>query len=159
MKYAVNENVIHCRNGVSIIVNVTEMGGRQYFVIHALRGDGENIYVPVEASDSIIRPVMNGEEADTVLNKIKDIKLEFNSNTKQRRDAYKRRLGSGNVDDIAYLFRQYCLYKNNPDEVKLGPSDIDMLAYASTIFLDELALSYNQDRESVEEYIKTKLAL
>ena len=90
MKYAVNENVVHCRNGVSIIVNVTEMGGREYFVIHALRGDNENIYVPVATSDSIIRPVMSVAEADKILEELKNIQLEYNSNTKQRRDGYKK---------------------------------------------------------------------
>ena len=157
MKYAVNENVVHCRNGVSIIVNVTEMGGRQYFVIRALRGDNENIYVPVESSDNIIRSIMTSEEADTVLNGIKNVQLEYNPNTKQRRDGYKRRLSSGKVDDIAYLFKQLYLYKVCNGEVKLGPSDIDMLTYAYNIFLDELAISYNQDRNDIEEFIKSKM--
>ncbi len=157
MKYAVNENVVHCRNGVSIIVNVTEMGGREYFVIRALRGDNENIYVPVATSDNIIRPVMTVEEADIVLKELKDIHLEYNSNTKQRRDGYKKRLGSGDVKDIAFLFRQYELYKSNPGNAKLGPSDLDMLSYASNIFLDELALSYNQDRDKIEEFVNNKI--
>ena len=157
MKYAVNENVVHCRNGVSIIVNVTEMGGREYFVIHALRGDNENIYVPVATSDSIIRPVMSVAEADKILEELKNIQLEYNSNTKQRRDGYKKRLGSGDVRDIAFLYRQHDLYISRPGEAKLGPSDLDMLSYASNIFLDELALSYNQDRDKIEEFVKNKI--
>lgn len=157
MNYKIGENVIHCRNGVSTILSMKEMGEREYFVIRALRGDNENIYVPVIGSENIIRPVMSVEEADKLLHSLVDIEKEFNPNTKQRRDAYKRRLGSGSVLDIAYLYRQKWLYEQYPDNVKLGPSDIDMLDYASNILLDELVLTYNVDRDKIEEFVLTKI--
>ena len=157
MKYEIGDKVIHCRNGVSTIVGLTEMGGRNYFVIHALRGDNENIYVPVIGSENIVRPVMSIKEADDLLHGLASIEKEFNPNTKQRRDAYKRRLGSGNVLDIAYLYRQKCLYEKHPEDVKLGPSDIDMLEYASNILLDELSLTYNVERDKIEEIVVSKI--
>ena len=157
MIHQIGDNVIHCRNGVSTIIGTTEMGERQYFVIRALRGDNENIYVPIIGSQNIIRSIMTVEEADKLLHDLATIEKEFNSNTKQRRDAYKRRLGSGNVLDIAYLYRQKCLYAQYPENVKLGPSDIDMLEYASNILLDELALTYNTDRDKIEELILPKI--
>lgn len=157
MKYEIGDKVIHCRNGVSTIVGLTEMGGRNYFVIHALRGDNENIYVPVIGSENIVRPVMSIKEADDLLHGLASIEKEFNPNTKQRRDAYKRRLGSGNVLDIAYLYRQKCLYEKYPEDVKLGPSDIDMLEYASNILLDELSLTYNVERDKIEEIVVSKI--
>ena len=157
MIYEIGDKVIHCRNGVSTIVGTTEMGERQYFVIHALRGDNENIYVPFIGSENIVRPVMTVEQADQLLHDLASIEKEFNPNTKQRRDAYKRRLGSGSVLDIAYLYRQKRLYEDFPENVKLGPSDIDMLEYASNILLDELSLTYNVERDKVEEYIIPKI--
>ena len=157
MKYEIGDKVIHCRNGVSTIVGLARMGERDYFVIHALRGDNENIYVPVIGSENIIRSVMNVEQADELLHSLASIAKEFNPNTKQRRDAYKRRLGSGNVLDIAYLYRQKWLYEKYPEDVKLGPSDIDMLEYASNILLDELTLTYNVDRDKVEAIVVAKI--
>lgn len=157
MKYEIGDKVIHCRNGVSTIVGTAKMGERDYFVIHALRGDNENIYVPEIGSENIIRPVMKIEEADELLHSLASIKKEFNPNTKQRRDAYKRRLSSGSVLDIAYLYRQKWLYEKYPDDVKLGPSDIDMLEYASNILLDELALTYKVDRDKVEAVVIAKI--
>ena len=158
MSYCLDQRVIHCRNGVSTIVGTTKMGDRDYFIIHALRGDKENIYVPVIGAENIIRPVMDADVADKLLKELKKIELEFNTNTKQRRDAYKKRLSSGKVEDIAYLFRQYCLYNEFPDRVKLGPTDIEMLSYASNIFLDELSLTYNVERDKIEEIVKKKIA-
>ena len=157
MKHEIGDKVIHCRNGVSTITETREMGGRQYFVIRALRGDNENIYVPIIGSENIIRTIMNIDEADQLLHSLASIEKEFNSNTKQRRDAFKRRLGSGNVIDIAYLYRQKCLYEQYPENVKLGPSDMDMLEYASNILLDELSLTYNVERDKVEEFITPKI--
>lgn len=157
MNYKIGDHVIHCRNGVSTILGTKEMGEREYFVIRALRGDNENIYIPVIGSENIVRPVMSVEEADKLLHGLVSIEKEFNPNTKQRRDAFKKRLGSGNVLDIAYLYRQKWLYEQYPDNVKLGPSDIDMLEYATNILLDELALTYNVERDKVEELIISKI--
>ena len=133
------------------------MAEREYFVIRAIRGDSENIYVPMIGSENIIRPVMTSKEADKLLKSLADIKKEFNPNTKQRRDAFKRRLGSGKVEDIAYLYRQYWLFTQYPEDVKLGPSDIDMLEYATNILLDELAISYEVDRDKVGEFVVKKI--
>ena len=157
MRYLVGDKVVHCRNGVSTIVEERLMGEREYYVIRAIRGDGENIYVPVVGSENIVRPVMSTEAADALLHSLVNIVKEFNPNTKQRRDGYKRRLSSGKVEDIAYLYRQNWLYAQEPETVKLGPSDIEMLNYASNILLDELALTYQVDRDKVEEYILPKI--
>ena len=157
MKYSLEEKVIHCRNGVSTILNVVNIGDREYYLIRALRGDGENIYVPIVGCENIIRPIMDISSADSLLSSLKDLEKEFNPNTKQRRDAYKRKLASGNIQDIAYLYRQYYLYNKNPENIKLGPADIDMLEYATTILLDELALTYQVDRENVGDLVIQKI--
>ena len=157
MKYALEEKVIHCRNGVSTILSEVKIGDREYYLIRAARGDGENIYVPIVGCENIIRPIMDSLSADQLLSSLRTIEKEFNPNTKQRRDAYKRRLSSGNVNDIAYLYRQYYLYNKNPENVKLGPADIDMLEYATNILLDELALTYQVDREHVDKLVVDKI--
>ena len=155
--YEIGEKIIHCRNGVSTIVAMKEMGDRQYFVIHATRGEKENIYVPVIGHENIIRPIMDKKEADKLLHSLAAIGKEFNPNTKQRRDAYKRKLNSGNVEDIAYLFRQKNLYEQYPEDVKLGAADIEMLEYASNMLLDELAITYSLDREKTEKIVLSKI--
>ena len=157
MKYALGDKVIHCRNGVSTIVNETVMGEREYYVIRALRGDQENIYVPKIGCENIIRPIMNENQADELLNSLKDCQREFNPNTKQRRDAFKRRLSSGDPNDIAYLYRQYYLYMRFPEGIKLGPADVDMLEYATNILLDELSITYNVSRDDIERIVIKKI--
>lgn len=159
--FEINQSVIHCREGLSTIVSISNINGKDYFLVSANNSNGETIYVPVDSANNIIRPILSNKEADEVLKFIKGIKKEFNTNTKQRRDAYKRRLASGDVKDIAYLYRQLYFYNKiggeNNTEIKLGPVDIEMLSYAKDMLLDEFAISYKVDRENIEEYIEKRI--
>ena len=159
--FKINDSVIHCREGLSVIVGSKDMNGKEYFLVSVKHNSGETIYVPVDTASSIIRPLMNKKEADSLLSFIKKIKKEFNTNTKQRRDAYKRRLSSGDVKDIAYLYKQLYFYNliggENNTEIKLGPVDIDMLSYAENMLLDELSITYSIPREEIKAFVEKKI--
>ena len=159
--FKINDSVIHCREGLSTIIAMNNMNGRDYFLVRTNQAAAETIYVPVETANNIIRPIMNEKEADSILKYIKGIEKEFNTNTKQRRDAYKRRLASGDVKEIAYLYRQlyfyYLIGGENNEEIKLGPVDIDMLSYAKNMLLDELAISYKVERADVEGFVESRI--
>ena len=159
--FKINESVVHCREGLSTILSVSSINGKDYFLVRTHQASGETIYVPVETANNIIRPILSSTEADEVLKYIKSIKKEFNNNTKQRRDAYKRRLSSGDVNDIAYLYRQLYFYNliggENNEEIKLGPVDIEMLSYAKNMLLDEFAISFKVDRNEIEQFIEDRI--
>ena len=160
--FSVNDSVIHCREGLSTIIGSKQMNGKEYFLVRVNRISGETFYVPVDSANSIIRSIMSINEADLILKYIKGIDKDFNSNTKQRRDAYKRRLSSGDVKDIAYLYRQLYFYDemggDENTEVKLGPVDLDMLCYARDMLLDELTITYQQPREAIAQYIEKRIS-
>lgn len=160
--FKINESVIHCREGLSTIISVSAINGKDYFLVKTHQASAETIYVPVDTAENIIRPILDQKAADEILKYIKGIEKEFNSNTKQRRDAYKRRLSSGDVKDIAYLYRQLYFYNliggENNEEIKLGPVDIDMLSYAKNMLLDEFALSYKVDRAEIESFIEKRIS-
>ena len=160
--FKINDSVIHCREGLSTIVAINNMNGKDYFLVSVNRNSGETIYVPVDTANNIIRPLMNKKEADDLLLFIKKIKKDFNSNTKQRRDAYKKKLSSGDVKEIAYLYRQLYFYEKiggeNNTEIKLGPVDIDMLEYAQNMLMDEFAITYNVKRDEVKGFIEKRIS-
>ena len=153
------QQIIHCRDGLGVVVDETVIAENGYFVVRTTRGGVENIYVPKSRAESIIRPVMSVEEANELILYIKNLDIEFNPNTKQRRDALKRRLGSGDVHDIANLFKQLYLYKEcNDGSIKFGPVDLDMLEYASKNLLDELSITFDIGRNEIEEEIYRRIA-
>lgn len=156
--YKIGQQVIHCRDGLAVVVGSTNMADKDYYVVKTIRGSGENIYVPVDRADQIIRFLMSEKEADQLVAYIKTIPMEFNPNTKQRRDAIKKRLLSGDIKDGAYLLKQLFFFKEQNDgSIKYGALDIDMLSFASNNLLDEFAISYNIDRDKIEEFIFNKI--
>ena len=161
MNYKVGDRVVHAREGLSTIMSTTVIGGNEYFVVVSDKGDRENIYVLKSRTENIIRPIMSSEESQKVIEYMKSVNAEFLSNTKQRRDLYRKKLLSGNVLDLAYLSRQlyfYNYYNANGQVVKLGPTDLQMLKDAEKILFDEFAISFDVDREElpkkIEELIK-----
>ena len=161
MEYKINDRVVHAREGLSTITNITTMMDREYYVVVADKGDRENIYVLKERTENIIRPIMTLEEGMKVVEYMKSVKAEFISNTKQRRDQYRKRLLSGNVLDLAYLSRQlyfFNYYNSHGQVVKLGPTDLQMLKDAEKVLFDELALSFEVEREIVDQKIAELLA-
>lgn len=156
--YQIGQQVIHCRDGLAVVVGSTNMADKDYYIVKTVRGSGENIYVPVDRADQIIRFLMSEKEADKLVAYIKTIPLEFNPNTKQRRDAIKKRLLSGDINDCAYLFKQLFFFKTaNDGSIKYGALDVDMLSFASNNLLDEFAISYNVDRDQIEEFVFNKI--
>lgn len=152
--------VVHCRDGLARVNDTTIMGDKQYFIVHLLKGDSDNIYVPYDRASSIIRNLMTKEEANEVIQYMKTVELEYNSNTKQRRDSLKRRLVSGNINDVAFLFKQLYFYKakNENGTIKFGPVDLDMLNFANDNLLDEFAIVYGIDRNVIGPYIYDQLS-
>lgn len=157
MSFKINDQVMHCRDGLSTIVSSTKIGEIEYFLIRANVPNSSTIYVPVLKADIIIRKVMNEKEADNLLKEGKKISKEFNPNTKQRRDSFKKKLNSGKVEDMLYLFMQRILYTQFPEDVKLGPVDLDMLNYANNFLMTEFSISYNIDRDKIEDFVIKKL--
>ena len=152
------QQVVHCRDGLAVITDETVVSDKEYFIVKTIRGGGENIYVSKERARNIIRPIMDPTTADELLEYAKTIDIEYNSNTKQRRDGLKRRLSSGDVKDVIFLFKQLYFYKTIQDgSIKYGPVDLDMLQFATNNLLDELSITYQKDRDQIEEFVYKKL--
>ena len=161
-QFLVDQTVIHKREGLAKIVSTALIGDKQYYLLKAARGDGETIYVPGDSTATIIRPVMNVDEAQEVLDYMASVQMEYTSNTKQRRDFYKRLLNSGETQDIAFLTMQLRIYElsnhdsENPD-MKLGLMDIDILSKADNILMEEFALTFDKGRDDIKEFIFKKI--
>ena len=161
MSYKINDRVVQSRDGLATIKDITTIAGNEYFVIVSDKGDRENIYVLTSRTENIIRPIMSEEESTAVINYMKTVKAEFISNTKQRRDQYRRRLLSGNVYDLAYLSCQlyfFNYYNAHGQLVKLGPTDLQMLKDAESVLFDEFAISLGVSREKIADKVASLLS-
>lgn len=159
-EYKVNQQVMHFREGLSLISEVKDLEGVQYFIVSPLHEGGEKIYVPIERADAVLRPIISMQEVEELVGFMASVKPEYFSNTKQRRDVFKRRLGSGDIHDLAYLSMLLYFFRH-PEEVetpvKFGPADIEMLKYATRTLYDELAIALDVERDKVEEVVIQKI--
>ena len=157
-QFVKGQQVVHCRDGLAVIVDETIISEKEYFVVKTIRGGGENIYVFKERAENIIRPIMDQKMANDLFEYAKTVEVEYNSNTKQRRDSLKRRLSSGDVKDIVFLVKQLYFFRNKNDgSIKYGPVDLDMLQFATNNFFDELAITFQKPRDDMEEFVYKKL--
>ena len=160
--FQVNDVVVHYRDGVSVITDTVMMGDCEYFAIRAKRVGDVSIYVPVLNAINIIRKVMTKDEALKLLEYMNNLPELYITNTKQRRDEFKKRLASGNIEDIAFLTKMYILFKHNcfvTENVKFGPMDLEMLKDAYNRLYDEFAESFNINREKVHDFVVSKINL
>lgn len=158
VQFVKGQQVVHCRDGLAVIVDETIISEKEYFVVKTIRGGGENIYVSKERAENIIRPIMDQKMANDLFEYAKTVEVEYNSNTKQRRDSLKRRLSSGDVKDIVFLVKQLYFFRNKNDgSIKYGPVDLDMLQFATNNFFDELAITFQKPRDDMEEFVYKKL--
>lgn len=158
--FKVNDVVVHYRNGVSTITSVVVLEGKEYFILKAKRVSDVSSYIPVDNASQVIRPVMDTENADAIILYMRDIEPNFNPNTKQRRDDYKRRLASGNILDIAYLVRHLYLYKTAtdlPEKVRFGQVDFDILESARNMLYDEFCITYDCPEEKIDEFVVERM--
>lgn len=154
--YCLNQKVIHCREGLCFIFDETTINGNDYFVVKSVTGNGENIYILKNRTENIIRPIMDKKAAQAVIKYMNECEAEFFSNTKQRRDIYKKKLSSGNVLDLAFLAKQLFLFhylNAHGTLVKLGPTDIEMLEAAHKILFDEFSLVFNINYENIQNFL------
>ena len=158
--FKVKDKVVHFREGLSYIEKETSFNDTDYFVIKIMREGGESIFVPKDKADAVVRHLIPAKDVDELIVFIRTIEPEYVTNTKQRRDNFKRKLTSGDIKDLAYLSRQLYFFLH-PEvlevPVKFGPADVDMLKFASRTLYDELALSLKVNRDKVEELLLSKL--
>jgi RNA polymerase-interacting CarD/CdnL/TRCF family regulator len=160
--FQLNDIVVHYRDGVATITGTIEMNGQHFFTIKASRVDDVLIYVPILTASDIIRKVMSLEDANSLIEYMNNLPEVYISNTKQRRDDFKRRLASGNLKDTAFLTKMYLLHKTDSftsENVKLGQMDVDMLKDAYNRLTDELCIVYNVDTSNIQEFLGAKLNL
>lgn len=158
--FQLNDTVVHYRDGIAVITGIIEMDGSQYFTVKAVRVDDVLIYVPILNASDIIRKVMELDEANNLIEYMNNLPEIYISNTKQRRDDFKRRLSSGDIKDIAFMTKMYLLHKKAAfltENVKLGQMDIEMLKDAYNRLSDELSVVFNIEQVAIESFLIKRL--
>ena len=114
---------------------------------------GSTIYAPVENEKTVIRSVMSREEAQAVLNRVKQLETLWVKDEKEREASYRRALLSGNSMEWSRIVKTLYLRKQERQKSGKRMTCIDerYLHIAENILFGEMSLPLKLTVKEVEE--------
>ena len=129
---------------------------REYFVLSPVRDSAEKIYVPVEKSASVLRPVLTEEEARALIGRMGEIEPLFIRDEKQRAQEYKTAFYSQDYVNLVRIAKE--LYERREKRLQAGktlPSkDVQMMALGEKTFEEEMEIALGVERDEVRAIIE-----
>ncbi len=157
--FQVGEKVAHPMHGAGIIDRIVQKkidGVIQDYYIMKLPNRSMVVMIPVDNTDQIgIRPIVDQEKANQVLQAIPQLKVEMNSNWNRRYRENLERMKSGDLLEVACVIRGLT---DRDNKRGLSTGERKMLHAARQILISEIVLSKDESYEDVEAELDRVLA-
>lgn len=157
--FKIGDRIAHPMHGAGIIDRIEDrkINGvlRQYYVLRMPLGDMV-VMVPTESSEAIgVRPIIDFDVAESILNSISTIEIDMTSNWNKRYRENMLRIKSGDLLEVAKVIKGLM----ERDAARgLSTAERKMLHSAKQILISEIVLSQNSSYEEVELRINAALA-
>lgn len=157
--FQIGDKVVHPMHGAGIVESIVQkkVNGvmRDYYVLK-LPVRAMVVMIPTENSEEIgVRPIVDREQADRVLEEIGSLQVEMTQNWNRRYRENMERLKSGDLFQVACVVKGLML---RDVDRGLSTGERKMLHSAKQILISEIVLSQNASYEDVEARINTALA-
>jgi CarD family transcriptional regulator len=157
--FRVGDMIAHPMHGAGIIDSIEEkkLNGftRRYYILKLPAG-GMIVMIPTESTEQIgVRPIVNSDEADALMDSIPKIDAEMTSNWNRRYRENMQRIKSGNLHEVARVVKGLM---TRDVEKGLSTGERKMLLSAKQILISELVLSKKLTYEEVESRLNAALA-
>lgn len=130
---------------------------REYLILSPVRDKAEKIYVPVEKSAGVLRPVLTKEAAKELIGRMKEIEPLHIRDERQRAQEYKEAFYSQNYVNLVKIAKE--LYQRRELRSREGKSlpskDAQMMSLVEKTFEEEMAIALGVEREAVRNLIET----
>jgi len=156
--YNIGDRIVHPMHGAGVIDNIIseKVNGvvRDYYVLKMPYG-GMLVMIPVSTSDAIgVRPIIDCDTADSIIEKISTIETEEDSNWNRRYRENMVRIKSGDLVEVARVIKSLILRER---EKGLSTGERKMLHTAKQILISEIVLAKQCSYENVEQSINSVL--
>ena len=156
--YCVGDMIAHPMHGAGVIDSIEErkMNGstRMYYILKMPTG-GMVLMIPTETSEQIgVRPIVDSEAADALMDSIPQIDVEMTTNWNRRYRENMQRLKSGDLLEVAHVVKGLV---ERGLEKGLSTGERKMLLSAKQILISEIVLSKKQTYEEVESHLDSLL--
>ncbi len=152
----IGHTVFHRVHGVCQITATTIMESKPYYKLSPISNLKLTLFVPVETP--LIRELITKAQANDLvifMNGVDDVIL---SDARVTKDAYGKKLNSGNPADLAFLTKKYLVsQKTIAENGRVNASAIKILDTASQMFLSECATVFNQTPQDCLSYLKANV--
>lgn len=155
------EYIVYGRSGVCRIEDITHLnisGADQkklYYVLVPLHSRGSRIYFPVDKKDVNARRLITEQEAQTLLEEIRNIPQIGVGNEKLREESYKQALNSCDYRQWAAIIKTLYLRKQErlSQGKKVAAMDERYLKLAEESLYGELAFVMGREKEEMESFM------
>ena len=150
-EFKVGENAVYPKHGVGKVTAIETkeiMGDTHVFYTVKIDETGMKIMVPKNNAVNVgLRPVINSDEAEKVIEilKEKDVKIDTQTWNRRYRE-YMEKIKTGSVYEIAEVLRDLFLLKVDKE---LSFGEKQMLAKARNLLMNELSLA--KDKEDLKK--------
>ena len=157
--FQIGDKVVHPMHGAGIVESIVQkkVNGvmRDYYVLK-LPVRAMVVMIPTENSEEIgVRPIVDREQADRVLEEIGSLQVEMTQNWNRRYRENMERLKSGDLFQVACVVKGLML---RDVDRGLSTGERKMLHSAKQILISEIVMCQSSSYEAVEERINRALA-
>jgi len=152
--FNIGDKVVYPNHGAGTIVGIETkniLGKENKYYIMKLPIGEMKVMVPVDKVEEIgLRNVISSEEADEVLDLLRDGRIKMSHNWNKRFRTNMEKIKSGDIFEVAKVVRNLTIRDN---EKGLSTGEKKMLNNSRQILVSELVLAKDMEREEVEELI------
>jgi CarD family transcriptional regulator len=157
--YKIGDKIAHPLHGAGVIDNIVErdvQGEKKKYYIMQIPSSGMVVMIPTDTSEVIgVRPVVEPEEADAVINSMADMEPDMTSNWNKRYRENMIKLKSGDLREVATVVKG--LYRRDIEK-GLSTGERKMLHSAKEILISELVISQQSSYEEAAAKLNSALA-
>ena len=158
MTFHIGDRIAHPMHGAGVIdgIEKRKINGmeREYYVLKLPVGD-MLVMIPTETTAEIgVRPIVEPDEAESILNAIPDIEINMTKNWNKRYRENMMKIKSGNLLEVAAVVKGLM---QREKERGLSTGERKMLHSAKQILISEIVLSESTSYEEVEERLNSAL--
>lgn len=159
MAFHIGDRIAHPMHGAGVIdsIETRKINGmeREYYVLKLPVGD-MLVMIPTETTEEIgVRPIVEPDEAESILNAIPDIEINMTKNWNKRYRENMMRIKSGDLMEVAAVVKG--LMARDSDR-GLSTGERKMLHSAKQILISEIVLSQSASYEEIEKRLNMAMA-
>lgn len=161
--YQKGEYIICGSNGICLVQDITTLSipgvnhDRKYYLLKPVFSSGSTVYIPVDSTDTTLRPALSRTEAEALIASIPDIPLIPITDEKTIERTYKEYMHENRCESLIRLIKTIYLRKEKRLQkgAKVTAVDSKYFKLAEDFLYNELSVALDIPRNEVCEHIKS----